>query len=50
MMARGRSGASFVARVVMPALLARDVAEAIVAGKPPASQTVKELMAPFPVE
>ncbi len=43
-------GASFVSRVVRLALLAPDIVEAILAGKQPASLTLKDLMAPFPVE
>ena len=43
-------GASFVSRVVRLALLAPDIVEAILAGKQPASMTLKDLMAPFPVE
>ena len=42
--------ASFVSRVVRLALLAPDIVEAILAGKQPASLTLKDLMAPFPVE
>lgn len=45
-----RIGPSFVSRVVRLALLAPDIVEAILAGKQPASLTVKDLMAPFPVE
>ncbi len=43
-------GSSFVSRVVRLALLAPDIVEAILAGKQPASLTLKDLMAPFPVE
>ena len=43
-------GASFVSRVVRLALLAPDIVEAILAGKQPASLTLKDLMVPFPVE
>ena len=43
-------GASFVSRVVRLALLAPDIVEAILAGRQPASLTLKDLMAPFPVE
>ena len=42
--------ASFVSRVVRLALLAPDIVEAILAGKQPASLTLKDLMAPFPVD
>jgi hypothetical protein len=42
--------ASFVSRVVRLALLAPDIVEAILAGRQPASLTLKDLMAPFPVE
>ncbi len=45
-----RIGASFVSRVVRLALLAPDIVEAILAGKQPASLTLKDLMLPFPVE
>ena len=41
---------SFVSRVVRLALLAPDIVEAILAGKHPASLTLKDLMLPFPVE
>ncbi len=43
-------GSSFVSRVVRLALLAPDIVETILAGKQPASLTLKDLMAPFPVE
>ena len=43
-------GGSFVSRVVRLALLAPDIVEAILAGKQPASLTLKDLMLPFPVE
>ncbi|MBL8395088.1 MAG: hypothetical protein JNK99_10125 [Candidatus Accumulibacter sp.] len=43
-------GASFVSRVARLALLAPDIVEAILAGRQPASLTLKDLMAPFPVE
>ena len=43
-------GSSFVSRVVRLALLAPDIVEAILAGKQPAHLTLKDLMAPFPVE
>ena len=43
-------GSSFVSRVVRLALLAPDIVEAILAGKQPASLTLKDLMLPFPVE
>ena len=43
-------GASFVSRIIRLALLAPDIVEAILAGKQPASLTLKDLMAPFPVE
>ena len=43
-------GSSFVSRVVRLALLAPDIVEAILAGKQPADLTLKDLMAPFPVE
>jgi hypothetical protein len=43
-------GASFVSRIIQLALLAPDIVEAILAGKQPASLTLKDLMAPFPVE
>jgi len=36
--------------VVRLALLAPDIVEAILAGKQPASLTLKDLMLPFPVE
>ena len=42
--------ASFVSRVVRLALLAPDIVEAILAGRQPASLTLKDLMAPFPVD
>ena len=42
--------ASFVSRVIRLALLAPDIVEAILAGKQSASLTLKDLMAPFPVE
>ena len=45
-----RIGPSFVSRVIRLALLAPDIVEAILAGKQPASLTLKDLMAPFPVE
>ncbi|HRD87370.1 MAG TPA: hypothetical protein PK752_03790 [Accumulibacter sp.] len=45
-----RIGPSFVSRVIRLALLAPDIVEAILAGKQPASLTLKELMLPFPVE
>ena len=43
-------GPSFVSRVIRLALLAPDIVEAILAGKQPASLTLKDLMHPFPVE
>ena len=43
-------GSSFVSRVVRLALLAPDIVEAILAGKQPADLTLKDLIAPFPVE
>ena len=43
-------GSSFVSRLVRLALLAPDIVEVILEGKQPASLTLKELMAPFPVE
>jgi hypothetical protein len=43
-------GPSFVSRVVRLALLAPDIVEAILAGKQPASLTLKDLMLPFPVQ
>ena len=45
-----RIGASFVSRVIRLALLAPDIVEAVLAGKQPASLTLKDLMVPFPVE
>ena len=39
-----------MSRVARLALLASDIVEAILAGKQPASLTLKDLMAPFPVE
>ena len=41
---------SFVSRIVRLALLAPDIVELILAGKQPASLTLKGLMAQFPVE
>jgi len=43
-------GPSFVSRVIRLALLVPDIVEAILAGKQPASLTLKDLMLPFPVE
>ncbi len=43
-------GASFVSRIIRLALLAPDIVEAILGGKQPTSLTLKDLMAPFPVE
>ncbi len=43
-------GASFLSRIIRLALLAPDIVEAILAGKQPANLTLKDLMAPFPVE
>mgnify|MGYP001419314996 CR=1 FL=1 len=43
-------GPSFVSRVIRLALLAPDIVEAVLAGKQPASLTLKDLMLPFPVE
>jgi hypothetical protein len=43
-------GASFVSRIIRLALLAPDILEAVLAGKQPADLTLKDLMAPFPVE
>ncbi len=43
-------GGAFVGRIVRLALLAPDIVEAILAGKLPASLTLKDLMLPFPVE
>ncbi|MCM8595143.1 hypothetical protein [Accumulibacter sp.] len=43
-------GASFVSRIVRLALLSPDIVEAILAGKQPANLSLKDLMAPFPVE
>ena len=49
--ARGEKIAtSFVSRIVRLALLAPDIVELILAGKQPASLTLKALMAPFPLE
>ena len=45
-----RINGSFVSRVIRLALLAPDIVELILAGKQPASLTLKALMAPFPVE
>ena len=45
-----RINGSFVSRVIRLALLAPDIVELILAGKQPASLTLKGLMAPFPVE
>ena len=45
-----RINGSFVGRIVRLTLLAPDIVEAILAGKQPASLTLKGLMAPFPVE
>jgi len=45
-----RIGPSFVSRVIRLALLAPDIVEAILAGKQPATLTLKDLMQPFPVE
>ncbi len=41
---------SFVSSVIRLALLAPDIVEAVLAGKQPASLTLKDLMLPFPVE
>ncbi len=43
-------GPSFVSRVIRLALLAPDIVEAILAGKQPATLTLKDLMQPFPLE
>ena len=43
-------GASLVSRITQLALLAPDIVEAVLAGKQPASLTLKDLMVPFPVE
>ena len=43
-------GSSFVSRVIRLALLAPDIVEAILAGRQPASLTLRDLMLPFPVE
>ena len=43
-------GGSFVSRIIRLALLAPDIVEAVLAGKQPAELTLKDLMAPFPVE
>ena len=45
-----RINGSFVSRIIRLALLAPDIVELILAGKQPASLTLKALMAPFPVE
>ena len=45
-----RINGSFVSRVIRLALLAPDIVELILAGKQPASLTLKGLMTPFPVE
>ena len=45
-----RINGSFVSRVIRLALLAPDIVELVLAGKQPASLTLKGLMAPFPVE
>ena len=45
-----RIGPSFVSRVIRLALLAPDIVEAVLAGKQPATLTLKQLMQPFPVE
>ena len=45
-----RINGSFVGRIVRLTLLAPDIVEAILAGKQPASLTLKGLMEPFPVE
>ena len=39
-----------MSRLMRLALLALDIVEAILAGKQPANLTLKDLMAPFPVE
>jgi hypothetical protein len=41
---------SFVSRVIRLALLARNIADAILAGRQPAYLTLRDLMGPFPVE
>ncbi len=40
----------FASRIIRRALLAPDIVEEILARKQPASLTLKDLMAPFPVE
>ena len=45
-----RINGSFVSRIIRVALLAPDIVELILAGKQPASLTLKGLMAPFPGE
>ena len=45
-----RINGSFVGRIVRLTLLAPEIVELILAGKQPASLTLKGLMAPFPVE
>jgi len=43
-------GASFVSRYYRLVLLAPDIVDAILDGRQPAQLTVKDLLAPFPVE
>lgn len=43
-------GSSFVSRVIRLKLLAPDIVEAILAGRQPASLTLRDLMLLFPVE
>ena len=45
-----RINGSFVSRIIRVALLAPDIVEAILAGRQPASLTLKGLRGPFPVE
>lgn len=43
-------GSAFMSRVIRLALPAPDIVEAILAGRQPASLTLRDLMLPFPVE
>jgi hypothetical protein len=45
-----RIGASFVSRIIRLSLLAPDIVDAILDGRQPAHLTLKQLMAPFPVD